>query len=60
MLKQNRYQYEPPVIPAEWQGAPRRFALRLTELLDALFARLGAMESRLRALEAAARKEAQP
>ena len=56
-MKKAQYQYEPLVTPEGWQGSERRFAIRLTELLDALFQRLGSMERRLRALEAAAQKE---
>ena len=50
-MKQTHYQYEPLVTPDSWQGSARRFALRLTELMDTLFQRLGAVERRLRALE---------
>ena len=50
-------QYEPLVTPAQWQGAERRFALRLAELMDVLFARQGRMEQRLRALEGAQKGE---
>ena len=46
-----QYQYEPLVIPEEWQEGERRFAMRLTELMDGLFQRLGQMERRLKALE---------
>lgn len=56
-MKKERYQYEPLVTPQEWQGGARRFAIRLTELLDTLFQRMGALERRLKALE---KKEDEP
>jgi len=56
-MKRNQYQYEPLITPETWQDSARRFALRLTELMDMLFQRIGSLERRLRALEAAAQKE---
>ena len=47
--------YEPPVTPEKWSGDEKRFALRLTQLLDELFARQAALNRRIAALEA--RKE---
>ncbi len=44
-------QYEPLVTPQAWQGDERRFAIRLRQLLDILFHRLGHVERRLQALE---------
>lgn len=36
---QSVYQYEPLVTPSSWKGEERQFAIRLTQLLDQLFAR---------------------
>lgn len=56
-MKNPQYQYEPLMTPEGWQGSARRFALRLTELMDTLFQRMGSMEKRLRALENAQKEE---
>ena len=45
-------QYEPLVMPEKWVGDEKRFALRLTQLLDELFARQAALSRRIAALEA--------
>ena len=58
-MKQSEYQYEPLVTPESWQGSARRFAVRLTQLLDTLFQRVGAMDRRLRALEKAQKEESE-
>lgn len=47
------HDYETPVIPEEWKDGPRRFARGVIRLMDTLFMRLGRIEKRLRALEAA-------
>lgn len=47
------HDYEIPVIPEEWKDGPRRFARGVIRLMDTLFMRLGRIEKRLRALEAA-------
>lgn len=50
-------QYEPLVTPEKWTGDEKRFALRLTQLMDELFARQGAVVKRVSALEEQLRKE---
>lgn len=50
-------QYEPLVTPEKWTGDERRFALRLTLLMDELFARLAALSGRVTALESSVGKE---
>jgi len=50
-------QYEPLVTPADWKNDARRFAIRLSELLDLLFERQGRLERRLHALEKAQKGE---
>lgn len=45
-------QYEPLVTPEKWSGDEKRFALRLTQLMDELFAKQSAMQKRIAALEA--------
>lgn len=47
------HDYEIPVIPEEWKDGPRCFARGVIRLMDTLFMRLGRIEKRLRALEAA-------
>lgn len=44
-------QYEPLVTPEKWTGDEKRFALRLTQLMDELFARQAALQRRIAALE---------
>lgn len=44
-------QYEPLTTPQTWSGEEKRFALRLTQLLDELFERQSAIMKRLSALE---------
>ena len=52
MAKQQQiYQYEPPVVPAQWTGDQRRFALRLLERLDELYALVGRLQTRVKQLE---------
>ncbi len=44
-------QYEPLITPEKWTGDEKRFALRLTQLMDELFARQASMQKRIAALE---------
>lgn len=46
-------QYEPLKTPGKWQDDEKRFALRLTQLLDELFEKQSAMLRRIAALEKA-------
>lgn len=46
-------QYEPLKTPEKWQDDEKRFALRLTQLLDELFEKQSAMLRRIAALEKA-------
>ena len=48
---QTIHQYEPLVMPEGWKDDERRFALKLSELLDLLFHRQGVLARRLDALE---------
>jgi len=50
-------QYEPLTTPEKWSGDEKRFALRLTQLMDELFAKQSAMQKRIAALESKAQKE---
>ena len=45
-------QYEPLITPEKWAGDEKRFALRLTQLMDELFAKQSALQKRIAALEA--------
>lgn len=49
--QQPLYQYEPLVAPASWQGGERQLVLRLTQILDDLHARMGALERRMKEVE---------
>ena len=51
------YQYEPLVTPEGWKDAERRFAIRLTQLLDELFDRVGRMERQISAMGAGEKEE---
>lgn len=51
MKKTTNYQYEPLLTPKQWKDDERSFALRLTQLMDVLFDRLGRLEKRLSELE---------
>ena len=44
-------QYEPLVTPEKWTGDEKCFALRLTQLLDELFAKQASLHKRIAALE---------
>lgn len=44
-------QYEPLTTPEKWTGDEKRFALRLTQLMDELFEKNAAMQKRIAALE---------
>lgn len=37
------YQYEPLITPSEWSGEERNFSIRLTQILDNLHAKIGAL-----------------
>ena len=50
-------QYEPLKTPEKWQDDEKRFALRLTQLMDELFAKQSALQKRIAALESKAQKE---
>ena len=45
-------QYEPLMTPEKWSGDEKRFALRLTQLMDELFEKHSALQRRIAALEA--------
>lgn len=45
-------QYEPLMTPEKWLGDEKRFALRLTQLMDELFEKQSALQRRIAALEA--------
>lgn len=51
------YQYEPLTTPEKWSGDEKRFALRLTQLMDQLFEKQSAMQERIAALEKRVEKE---
>lgn len=40
-----RNQYEPLVTPAGWTGDEKRFAVRLTQILDELYSRVGTLRT---------------
>ena len=44
--------YEPITAPEKWTGDERRFAIRLTQLMDELYERHAALNRRIAALEA--------
>lgn len=50
-------QYEPLTTPEKWSGDEKRFALRLTQLMDELFEKHAAIGKRLSALEERMEKE---
>lgn len=50
-------QYEPLTTPEKWTGDEKRFALRLTQLMDELFEKQLALQKRIAALESSAEKE---
>lgn len=50
-------QYEPLVTPQKWTEDEKRFAHRLTQLMDEVFAKLSALNRRIAALENEIRKE---
>lgn len=50
-------QYEPLVTPERWTGDEKRFAMRLTQLMDELFEKLSSMHKRIAALESKTQKE---
>ena len=50
-------QYEPLTTPEKWTGDEKRFALRLTQLMDELFEKQLALQKRIAALESSMEKE---
>lgn len=50
-------QYEPLTTPHDWTGDERRFALKITQLMDELFQRQAALSARLAALERKGKEE---
>lgn len=50
-------QYEPLTTPERWSGDEKRFALRLTQLMDELYEKQSAMQKRIAALEAQLKEE---
>lgn len=40
------YQYEPLITPSEWTGEERNFSIRLTQILDNLHAKIGALSGK--------------
>ena len=48
---QTSYQHEPLVTPSNWQGDERRFSIRLSQLLDELYNKVGRADTRLKAIE---------
>lgn len=44
-------QYEPLITPEGWQGAEKRYAIRLTQILDELHRRVAALETKVKAWE---------
>jgi hypothetical protein len=45
------YQHEPLITPYKWSGEERQFALRAGQLIDALYNKIGSLESRIKELE---------
>lgn len=50
-------QYEPLITPEKWTGEERRFALRLTQLMDDVFMRISSLQQRITELEKQLEKE---
>ena len=50
-------QYEPLITPEKWTGDERRFALRLTQLMDEVFVRISSLQKRVTELERQLEKE---
>lgn len=48
---QNIYQYEPLVTPTQWTGDERLLVLRLTQIVDDLYAKIGRLQDRVKKLE---------
>lgn len=48
---QMTYQHEPLVTPFRWSGDERQFAVRLGLLIDELYRKIGALETRVKELE---------
>lgn len=41
------YQHDPLVIPSRWEEEEKRFALRLRDLIENLFKKIGGMKNQL-------------
>lgn len=48
---QTAYQHEPVVTPIRWTGDERMFALRVGDLIDELYRKIGTLEKRVKELE---------
>ena len=51
MNKRTANLHEPPVIPPQWSGEERRFAIRIKQLVETLFLTQQQLLRRVRALE---------
>ena len=40
------YQYEPLITPSEWRGDEQRFSVRLTQIIDDLYAKFGLLQQK--------------
>lgn len=49
---QNVYQYEPLITPPSWAGDERQLVLRLTQIVDDLYAKISLLQRRVKELEA--------
>lgn len=49
---QNVYQYEPLITPSGWAGDERQLVLRLTQIVDDLYAKISLLQRRVKELEA--------
>lgn len=56
-VRASAVQYEPLNTPEKWAGDEKRFALRLTQLMDEVFGRLSSLYMRVSALEERLEKE---
>lgn len=54
-MRQNRravpYQYEPLVTPGGWHGSELQFAIRLTQIVDDLYQKYGALREENEAIK---------
>lgn len=49
---QRVYQHEPLVAPARWSFDERQLVIRLSQILDDVYQKYGALETRVKELEA--------